>query len=324
MAGSYDFAQPTSGILVLEGPTLENLSALRVRMKVRPAAWDGNRRNLMEGFVSFALTFDGAGHLSGAIVDANDQWAGAADAASTTPDQWHEVEMVHDGVATLALKLDGRVVAARQDIQGPVRSVGPLGIAIGRWPDAYQYVFKGQIGEVQVWRWDPVNTALGFVDCCCRGDRALLDEVVKDLRDRGFDWAQLQDMARALQQDNLNQAAAARAAGPQQAAALEQVHLAARAALLRQDGIRLAALADRARVLLDQALGVGPRAEWEDRVAAMAEGLGWPGQRLAQLARMFCLDAAAPPRTPDPTRPSPGPPEPWDDVRVPEPFPRPN
>jgi hypothetical protein len=32
-AGSYEFAQPTSGITVYASPTLQNLKALRVRMR---------------------------------------------------------------------------------------------------------------------------------------------------------------------------------------------------------------------------------------------------------------------------------------------------
>jgi hypothetical protein len=324
MAGSYEFAQPTSGILVPAAPTLENLGALRVRIKVRPVVWDGERRNLIEGHVSFVLLFDTAGRLGGGIVDGNGQWTGVADTAPTEPDRWHEVELVHDGLFNLAVKLNGRVVAAADSIRGPVRSVGPLGLAIGRWPDANQYVFKGHLGEVQVWRWDPVRTALAFLDCCCKGDRALLDEVIADLRDRGVGWRHLQQLARTLQQDNLDQAAAARAAGQEQAGAVQQLYLAARTALSRRDGTRLAAVADRARLLLDDALGPGPRGDWEQRVAATAESLGWPRQRLARLARMFCLDASAPPTTPDPVRPQPGPPAPWDDVRVPEPFPPPD
>src|SRR4051812_29519044 len=68
-AGSYRFSTPTSGIIVPVSPSLENLNAVRIRMKIRTDPWDGQRRNLMEGFLSFAFLLYGDGRLSGGILD---------------------------------------------------------------------------------------------------------------------------------------------------------------------------------------------------------------------------------------------------------------
>jgi Concanavalin A-like lectin/glucanases superfamily len=322
--GSYEFGQPGSGILVPASPSLTNLTAVRVRMKVRPEPWDGERRNLMEGFVSFAFALDGDGHLSGSIVDGSGAWTGVSAAGALSPEAWHEVELVHDGVSTLALKVDAGVVAVRRDVRGPVRSVGLLGIAIGRWPDANEYVFKGHIGELQVWRFDPFRTALQFLDCCCDRDPDLLDEVLADLRDRGVDWARLRVAAAGLQQENLDLAAAVRAATTDGATVLDEVLVALRTAMLRRSRVQLAALHDRAEAVVDSSAGVQRRAEYEQRVTEIAASLGWDRRRLDRLVAALCLDVLAPPQTPDPTAPPGRAPDPWDDVRTPEPFSRPD
>src|SRR5688572_2895556 len=104
-AGSYGFTSPTSGIMVPSAPSLENLNAIRIRMKIRSDPWDGERRNLMEGFVSFAFVLEGDGSLAGTVVDANGVWDGPAASGVVTPGRWHEVEMLHDGVSTFVLKV---------------------------------------------------------------------------------------------------------------------------------------------------------------------------------------------------------------------------
>lgn len=203
-AGSYTFASAASGIMVAPSLSLQNLQALRVRMKIRADPWDGARRNLVEGFVSFAFTLGGDGTLTGTIVDRSGAWSGVSAAGAVTPGRWHEVEMVHDGVGTVALKVDGHVVAVRTDVPGPVRSVGPLGVAIGRWPDANRYAFKGGIGELQIWRFDPVKAVTKYLSCCCHRDTAPLEAVLAELRERGVDGAQAAELARQAQQATLD------------------------------------------------------------------------------------------------------------------------
>jgi hypothetical protein len=61
-----------------------------------------------------------------------------------SPEQWHVAELLQDGVSPLRLYLDDAFVATNDNVRGPVRSVGPNGIAIGSWPEpTLQYVFRG-------------------------------------------------------------------------------------------------------------------------------------------------------------------------------------
>jgi hypothetical protein len=320
--GSYEFSAPTSGIMVAPSPSLENLGALRVRMKIRTEPWDGLRRNLIEGFVSFAFLLQADGRLSGGIVDANGAWTGATDNGAVTPGRWHEVEMIHDGVSTMGLKVDGQVVAVRTDVPGPVRSVGPLGIAIGRWPDANQYVFKGDIGELQLWRFDPVRTVTEFLDCCCGRGGAPLDDVLARLRDRGVDWARAGAAARDAQQATLELIQSIRGAGPAAAAELDRIVTASRLALLRRDRRRVAALRDAARALVDSSAGAGASNTWEQEMDRIAREIGLSRPDQDAVVRALCFDAFMPAADlPDagPTPPAEG--GPWDNVPTPEPFP---
>jgi hypothetical protein len=320
-AGSYQFSAPTSSIMVPASDSLDNLGAVRIRMKIRTEPWDGQRRNLMEGFLSFAFVLMGDGRLSGGILDANGTWSGVTDSGGVTPGQWHEVELVHDGVDTVALKLDSNVVAIRGDVPGPVRSVGRLGIAIGRWPDANQYVFKGYIGEVQLWRFDPVRTTTQFLDCCCRGDARRLDDVLAEVRNTGVDWASAVAAARDSQQQTLNLVQTVRGASPTAAAELDELIALARLALLRRDSSALAALRGRAQSLVDATAGAAQRVAWVQRMDDIAEGMGFTPPHQEIFLDVLCLDVfAAPSDRPRPD-PVPAPPirgGPWDEVPTPE------
>ncbi|WP_067832514.1 LamG-like jellyroll fold domain-containing protein [Actinomadura kijaniata] len=319
-SGSYVFDEPGSGILVPVSPTLQTLGALRIRMKIRVPAWDGARRNLVEGYLSFAFFLSGDGRLTGSIVDAAGNWTSVADDRTVQPDTWHEVEMVHDGVGTLGLNTDGRVVAVRDDVPGPVRPVGSLGVAIGRWPDSSQYVFKGNIGELQLWRYDPVATVTQFLDCCCRADLEPLDEILADLRGNDIDWRQVLEAARAGQQANLDLLAAVRTADPQQAVALAAILAAVRTALDRRDRARLDALRARGAAVIDASAGRPERDHWTQRITELATGLGWGPRELGRLARALCLDTFGPRRDSDSRSVPGGSADPWDQVATPEPF----
>jgi hypothetical protein len=199
--------------------------------------------------------------------------------------------------------------------------VGPLGVAIGRWPDANRFVFKGDIGELQLWRYDPVRTATEFLDCCCSRDVAPLQEVLTALRDRGVGWGQAIASARAAQQATLELVQAIRAAGPAAVSELAGVVAATRVALLRRDRHRMAELRRRAQLMVDASAGSTVRSNWEQRVDHIAHdiGLGRPQQDAALHA--LCLDVFAPhddrPRH-DPSPPLEG--GPWDHVPTPEPL----
>ena len=89
------------------------------------------------------------------IVDAHDEWNGAltrpgiVDVAT-----WHSVTVTHDGYGLCRIQLDGNLVA-ESIVPGPVRSVGPLGLSVGTWPDANEYVFRGFIRALELSTYDP-------------------------------------------------------------------------------------------------------------------------------------------------------------------------
>jgi len=100
------------------------------------------------------------------------------------PNRWHEAWLLHDGISILELQLDGRTVASSFAVPGPVRSVGPLGVAIGNWPDADAYTFAGYLAEVRVYRYDLRRDVESLLDPCCF-DGAAFDRAVQKLREGG-------------------------------------------------------------------------------------------------------------------------------------------
>jgi hypothetical protein len=202
------------------------------------------RCNLVEGFTSFALYVEASGALTGTIVDRFGAWIGATTAANAVqPNAWHDAWLIHDGISQLQLQLDGAVVAERYDIQGPVRGVGALGVAIGNWPDAGAYAFSGYIDEVKVYVYDPAKDVATFMDSCCR-QGAALDAVVASLNLGSDGQSATQTLERLL--DLVAQAAAlARGGDRSQTTTFDQLSQGLMNALRRRDGQATRAAHDR-------------------------------------------------------------------------------
>ena len=279
----------------------------------------------MEGFVSFALFLDNVGKLQATIVDTNGQWLGLTDNGAVTPNAWHEIELSHDGISRMQLKVNGQVVAARADVRGPVRSVGPLGIAIGRWPDPNQYVFKGNIGELQLWRYDPIKTVTDLLNSCCGNDRSALDALMAELREKGIGWRDMIGIARDGSEVSRDLMWALRQAGETATLELDRIVAGSELALLQRDRSRLGAFQRRMRALIDSAIGREAYQQYEQQMRTIAAQIGLSSSQANAVLRALCLDFLIPPQGDDSKpdgRPSPlaegGP---WDDVRTPEPFP---
>ncbi len=56
-------------------------------------------------------------------------------AKSRGPGRWHQAELRHDGINECLVFLDGVQVGSGYGAPGPVRSVGPNGVAVGHWPE---------------------------------------------------------------------------------------------------------------------------------------------------------------------------------------------
>jgi hypothetical protein len=284
----FVFAQPSSGIGVAPSPTLRNLVAIRARLRFRlePAAAP-QRWNLLEGHVSFALFVHPDRSIQGTIVDAAGAWRGPRSAAGVVvPNQWHEAELLHDGVSRIRVLLDGSTVAEAHDVRGPVRDIGAYGFAIGQWPDPPNpYTFRGRIGEVQLFRYDPRKDVVDLLDRCC-AQLSALDGLVARLAEEGHTSASLQRRAHALVLASLATAADIREGDPDAGATMERVNLAAWNALLRKDGGRWRRLVRRFAAF------AGP-----DRLAGLAEAAGdlpLSPEDAERVARALCLEHLLP------------------------------
>jgi len=76
------------------------------------------------------------GSLMGTILDSTVQWTRAESARNlVAPGRWHQAELRHDGINECLVFLDGVQVGSGYGAPGPVRSVGPNGVAVGHWPE---------------------------------------------------------------------------------------------------------------------------------------------------------------------------------------------
>jgi hypothetical protein len=177
-----------SAVRVAPSPSLQNLRSVRaqVRFYWEPKVWGEKRHNLVEGHEAFALFMHPQGELRGTILNQLGDWEGATSAPGVVqPGEWHNAELLHDGLARTTLYLDGQVVAEGFSSPGPVQSVGPDGVAIGHWPsDSDQYTLEGYIAEVRVWCDDPVTDIGRLIDECCI-DREAIDTMTDRMRAEG-------------------------------------------------------------------------------------------------------------------------------------------
>ena len=153
---SLEWRETASRLWIAPSPTLQDLGqmSLDIEFWLHPDA-PSARLNLAEGHLSFSLSINPGRGLGFSIVDAHDEWNGAltrpgiVDVAT-----WHSVTVTHDGYGLCRIQLDGNLVA-ESIVPGPVRSVGPLGLSVGTWPDANEYVFRGFIRALELSTYDP-------------------------------------------------------------------------------------------------------------------------------------------------------------------------
>ncbi|MEO6627070.1 MAG: LamG-like jellyroll fold domain-containing protein [Aquihabitans sp.] len=195
------FSASDGAVRVDPSPTLSNLREVRAQVHFHwdPTAPGTRRHNLVEGHLAFALFIHPDASLHGTILNQLGSWEGAVSAPGVVPTGgWHTAEFVHDGIAHASLYLDGQVVAEGFSSPGPVRSVGPNGVAIGHWPEiSGQYTFEGYIDEVKVWCDDPTRSGGRLIDDCCI-DREAISAGHPELRSSGLDAKNLGDIVRGI------------------------------------------------------------------------------------------------------------------------------
>lgn len=312
-ASSFRFTGGPSRVSIRPSPTLQQLRSLRVRVRFvhLPSAPGTRRHNLVEGHVSFALFVNPDGSLQGTIVQRDGTWDGVRTVAGVVqPNQWCVVELDHDSLSHLRLFVNGVKLAERFDIEGPVRSVGPNGVAVGHWPEPDdRYTFEGWIDDVRLWAWDPRRQADDLLDPCCL-DRDSLDEIAKRVRAAGWTSLQLGQNVRALLDIGADVAQRARGGDPVRTARAKQLARDAALAIRRRDlpslGVAMQAYDTFARQrltpgqLVDFGNGVlanlraGPLAEWFPASGPWGVGSKLVGS-LDGVTAALCLDDLYPP-----------------------------
>ncbi|MGA9957355.1 MAG: hypothetical protein WBQ06_03670, partial [Acidobacteriaceae bacterium] len=83
-APGFDYTQQDSRVIVAPSTSLEDLLAVRaiVTFYLNPSGGLTRRYNLIEGHLCFALFVNPDGSLSGTILDADGNWAGAQSSAN--------------------------------------------------------------------------------------------------------------------------------------------------------------------------------------------------------------------------------------------------
>ena len=296
LAPSFEFSDPDARIDVSPSPTLTDLRQIRavVRFRIGFGQGQARRLNLMEGFTSFALYVEADRALTGTIVDAAGQWRGASTRPGLlkTPGRWHVAELLHDGVSRVTLVLDGAVVAVADGVRGPVRSVGPLGIAIGHWPDPPStYTFHGHIGETRLYAYDPAEEARRLATRCCMDQEALAAETDRLVKD-GWTRDGLMDLVDELVALGMDAVATARESGAANAEAIDRTVNEAMAALMRGDADGLRRAYARTQAQRSTLWTQGQLLDFESRGNAVLEKLPIDARRAAALAKAVCLEHA--------------------------------
>lgn len=303
------FNGSTSWVKVPRSSSMDALGQMACRVVFRvDAAAPLRRLNLVEGFVSFALTVNPDRSVSFTIVDRRGNWRGCQSApAIVSANTWHTAVAAHDGISEARISLDATVVAQANDVLGPVRSVGARGVAIGRWPDSAAYQFQGYLSEVALFKFDPEpenNLILGA--SCVDGEAvaALIGRMSDRLgRETLIAWARdvqevLQDSAQAIQTHERDTDAHRKRVA------------AAVIAIGKRDGSEFQrAFGDYSRHAA-RAIQGESTAGVRERFAALVEGMPLSEEERQQLARALCLDKLATPGR-DTIRPRRG----GDDVR---------
>jgi len=292
-APAFSYSGSDSRVIVPQSQSLQDLLAVRAvaEFYLDPPGGLSRRYNLIEGHLCFALFVNPDGSLSGTIVDAAGQWAGAQSAPHlVSTGRWHQAELRHDGINQCSLYLDGAPVATSYAANGPVRSVGPNGIAIGHWPEpSGQYTFSGYLRETWVYEYDPALAAKGLLDPCCPGSRAALDDMAQTLRGMGYTREKAQAEGMALIKLGLSASAQARANDP--AASQQQALLSAQALAAFQVGDSNAynnALAQLAIIAMKN-LSPGQIQQLHNQEQDLAKALPLPIKEFQNLISKMCL-----------------------------------
>jgi hypothetical protein len=200
-SGTLEFANDESRIHVPYKPVWNQPLALRIEAWVRLAEL-GRQHTIVVGQNSFSLTVRPDGVLEGTFLlpgtpggppppslRVNSDGGSPDGVRRTVPvDTWTRLTYFHDGLATLRLYIDETLAASAYDVRFPVRSVGPGGVIIGHGLAGHDRTLRGEIDEIQIWKYDRQSPSRQFNDRpmdeaqreCWRDFQAHLREVLED------------------------------------------------------------------------------------------------------------------------------------------------
>jgi hypothetical protein len=185
-SGALSFTRPEHHVAIARRPCWQTLIGLRVECVLRiNQHYPGKPQVVIAGANSFAFeirqaglyaSFVGPSTVPGASRDGLDTYQHllpGSPAYVVPVGTWLRCGFAHDGLDTMELYADGRVLARRRGLLVGVPAVGPTGVSIGNVaaPDM-QHVLDGDIDEIKVWRLNPRATWRDFVQRPIDGDQA--------------------------------------------------------------------------------------------------------------------------------------------------------
>jgi hypothetical protein len=286
----FSFLQPGSRINVQPSLSLSNLASINAEVAFTLAPQGAPKRyNLAEGFESFALYVNPDLSFSGTIFDASSNWAGATSApGSVTSGKLHRAGLQADGFNMVRVLLDGNVIGANYSVNGKVRSVGSLGLAIGHWPNPpNQYTFEGTIFEVLLQKYDPLSP-LEVLDPCCF-DRRALSDWFKSVARRGVSAANILKASAALQAAARAAVLAMRGDDETRTTTFQSLINGLQLALKRRDCAALESVLKQLQRFADSTLDSATRAQLGSQVQTALAQFGLDFNDWCRLAAILCL-----------------------------------
>lgn len=192
---------PGSMVVVPPAKSFAEIGAVRARARIYTTALGGGarRQNVIEGHLSFALFVNPDLSVQATFLDSTGNWTGIRSGVrAVVPNQWFNIEYWYDGISAAEILINGTRVASAFNpvshvgapMRGPVRGIGPRGIAIGHWPEPDdRYTFNGYVRDVQVYKRDDLEDLLKLLDKCCLRDLSQWYDLGNRLRKDGYNLA---------------------------------------------------------------------------------------------------------------------------------------
>jgi hypothetical protein len=286
----FRFLQSGSRINVRPSVSLSGLGCINAEVAFNLVPQGTPKRyNLAEGFESFALYVNPDLSVSAMIFDATSNWAGATSApGSVSAGTTHRVGLQADGFNMVRVLLDGKVIGSNYNVNGAVRGIGTLGLAIGHWPNpGDQYAFQGTIFEVLLQKYDPLSP-LEIIDPCCF-DRAALSDWFKSVAKSGVSLANIREASAALQDAGRAAVVAMRGGDETRTTKFQLLISGLQLALKRRDYTALERVLQQLQTLADSTLDQATRAQLNSQTQSALEQFGLSFSDWCRLSCILCL-----------------------------------